>query len=107
MLIVLWANAIDQAITLQDVFLAEQLLGFLVLTVRADNFSGQRLAVLFGVPARSRIHAQERALLIVVVLLGLQAESGGAAESGRDDHSHELHIASPKSIFIRSIELPV
>src|SRR5882762_7881536 len=47
MLVVFWANPVNHVIRLQNIFLAEHLLGFLVLSVGTENLTGDRFGALF------------------------------------------------------------
>ena len=46
MLVILWPNPVDQAIRFEDVFLAEDLLGFLMLRIGSQNFPCDGFVVL-------------------------------------------------------------
>src|SRR5579859_1935558 len=69
-LVVFRADAVDQAIRLENVFLAQQFLGVLVLSVGAEDFAGKRLAIFFGKAATGGIHLHQDATLVSWLILG-------------------------------------
>src|SRR6266487_1304425 len=66
MLFVFRTDAINHALRLKNVFLAEHFLRLLVLAIRAENFAGNGFGALLLRAARAGIHAEQSALLIVV-----------------------------------------
>jgi hypothetical protein len=55
-LVVFRPDSVDQPVCLEDIFLAEDFLSFLVLSVRAEDFACDRFAALFCVTAERGIH---------------------------------------------------
>src|ERR1700675_1587505 len=60
MFVVLWTNAVDDAVGLQEIFLAEQGMHFLVGGVGPDDFSGYTLGALLIGAAFDGIHLKQR-----------------------------------------------
>ena len=57
-------NAVDDLVRLQDVFLTEQLVSFLVGTVRANDLADESLAAVFIHATGDRLHLQQLAFLV-------------------------------------------
>src|SRR5215467_6374737 len=97
MLVILRADAINNVLSLKDVFLAEELLGLFVLALCAEDFSGDGFAILFLRAAGTGVHAKQSPLLIVVFLGG---SDGGRDARGEQANSQsaEFHRVSPLSV---------
>src|SRR5579862_942616 len=99
MLIVFWPDAEDDVIGLQDVLLAKELLGLLMLAVGAEYLSGDGFGAFLLGAARRRVHTNEHALLVVVFF--------GRADAGEKQancNGAELHVdvsSCPKQRRIR------
>src|SRR5882724_17283 len=68
MLFVRRTNAVNDVVRLEHIFLAEQLFGFAALRIGAEEFAGNALAAFFLRTARAGVHAEQSALLIVMLL---------------------------------------
>ena len=72
--VVVGADVVDEAVGLQDVFLAQHLLGLFMLTIGAEDFAGNGFAALLSVTTGRRIHLQQNPLVITWFVFG---EHGG------------------------------
>jgi len=93
MLVILGPNAVGDAIGLESVFLAEDLLRVLVLAIGAEDLSRQRLAILFRQTTGRGLHLHQHAFFVGGFVFRLQRQ--------RDEHHSceyaELpHVASYK-----------
>ena len=96
MLVILGTNEIDDAIGLQSIFLAEKFLRVFVLAIRAENLTGDRLAVLFRYAARCGLHLKNGAALKIVLVLGRRRDGG---EQQARDNKRTFHADPPREGF--------
>src|SRR6266478_1122345 len=71
MLFVPWANTVNHAITLQQIFLTQQSVSLLVSRVGTDEFADNALTAVFVHTTLRRVHLQQGATLMDFWLFGL------------------------------------